>query len=529
MSFQHQAQGITQYSGMPRPVDESLLLPSATRSAMPTKRSDDDIQFISCRPVKKRKISDHAPKPTVQQHSTPAMSIMSMPPVPIQPPKIKDSDRRISTGMVGLPSDFNTMELASMLRGVSLPVLEKFVFNQPPRGPRTPSSPELSPKQLPQTVTPAVLSIDTKENGPRIAGFHMAPIACMAMDGKAAQSEARCTDLPNLTLTVDQLRVPNTSGANTDFSSPISESSPKKSGAKRLAMPPPPVPNTEVLATTKSTRAGSPSSNNTTHSTPRSDTTKQPCQICFRMRQVDLAKSQGFPMFPHNLPHHMLPQIAGHQPLNQHLHPQMIAVSPNGIHSFGPGFTPIMMPINNNNSFATLPNHTTNPTQVKEQVNERNYRPSRENSSNHIQTSAPATVESHSPAALNPVKPPASLIQPTYRKPSPNLIVDVAETCQEKFPFEDVAKRHNVPVERVFDVFAAIIQVPLLRCPTDRRRAGKLATTRVKEYTKVKKMIQEARNQNSSNSADQVVVKPLDIANQLGRVNLPDNFYLGES
>ncbi|KAI1805273.1 hypothetical protein F4811DRAFT_232410 [Daldinia bambusicola] len=529
MSLQHQdqAQGSTQYSGMPGPLSECPSLPSAPRSAIPAKRSDDDVQFISCKPVKKQKTSDRVPKPTGQQQNISVMPVTSMPPVFIQPPELKDSARRISTGMVGLPSDFNTMELASILRGVSLPVLEKFVLNQPSRGPRTPSSPELSPKQLPRTVTPAMLNRNAKENSPGNSGFHTAPMACSAMDGKAAHAEAYSPHPLNPASTADELRVLNTLNANTDFPSPISEGSSIKADSKSSTMLPPPVPNTEVLATPKSPRSGSPSSNKATHFVPRSDTTKQPCQICLRMRQqVDLAKSQGFPMFTHNLSHQMVPQVACHQPLHHHLHPQLIAMNPNNMHSFGSGFAPIMMPISNS-SFASLPNHMTNPAQMKQQMNEQNHGLSPENISTHTQSSTSTTLEPHSSAASNPVKLPGSLIQPTYRKPSPNLIVDVAETCQEKFPFGDVAKRHNVPVEKVFDVFAAIIQVPLLRCPTDRRRAGKLATTRVKEYTKAKKTIEETRNQSNSGCADQVVVKPLDIAKHLGRVDLPDSFYLG--
>lgn len=169
----------------------------------------------------------------------------------------------------------------------------------------------------------------------------------------------------------------------------------------------------------------------------------------------------------------------------------------------------------------------TSPVEMRQHENETNSQPNPEKSGNECQNSpTPTTGAIGSPAISGPAKPPASLIQPTYRKPSPNLIVDVAETCQEKFPFEEVAKRHNVPVEKVFDVFAAIIQVPLLRCPTDRRRAGKLATTRVKEYTRAKKAIQESGGQNNSNPNEGTVVKPADIANRLGQVDFPEGFNL---
>ncbi|KAK7750303.1 hypothetical protein SLS62_007710 [Diatrype stigma] len=172
-------------------------------------------------------------------------------------------------------------------------------------------------------------------------------------------------------------------------------------------------------------------------------------------------------------------------------------------------------------------------------------------------SSAPTTSTSTSP-----VKPglPLSLIQPTYRKPSPNLIVDVAETCQERFPFEEVARRHNAPVDKVFDVFAAIIQVPLLRCPTDRRRAGKLATQRIREYAKARKdILSETSSSSEATSAGvgagagaggsnlekgveagtrtgtppaagagagTAVITPLDIAQRMGTVGFPQGFHL---
>jgi len=73
------------------------------------------------------------------------------------------------------------------------------------------------------------------------------------------------------------------------------------------------------------------------------------------------------------------------------------------------------------------------------------------------------------------------------RKPAPNIYVDIAETCLDMFPFAEVARRHAVSRQRVHDVFAAVIQLPLLRCPTDKRRVGKLGITRMKEYNKAKK------------------------------------------
>ena len=140
----------------------------------------------------------------------------------------------------------------------------------------------------------------------------------------------------------------------------------------------------------------------------------------------------------------------------------------------------------------------------------------------------PKSIAANAGGTPSPIKPPASLIQPTYRKHSPNLIVDVAETCQEKFPFEEVAKRHNVPVEKVFDVFAAIIQVPLLRCPTDRRRPGRLATARIKEYNKAKKEIQSSKAKKREGDKIEGTVDSTDIAQKLGQVEFPEEYTRGE-
>lgn len=454
-------------------------------------------------------MSDQRPTPTLQQQqhvptvpSTPISSPVAMPPA-----ESREFDRRVSTGMVGLPSDFNAMELTSALRGVSLPVLERFALDQPFRKPRPLSPPELSPKQLPRTVTPS--------NGSEASAFRNAPVTCLtASDFPVEPGEPDSAD--------DEAHIVDASTTQVNSPSPTSARHPKEANPEVLAMPPPPLPRAEVWRAPEAARH-SPTLSSAAHNATQPNTTKQPCQVCSRMRQqVSFAKAQGLPTMHHGMPQHLMTQMAYHQPYSQHLHPQMITMGQNNMHAFGSGFTPIMMPINGNH-FAALPSHMPNPTPMHQHGDGIDSQPSPQISSDqHGHSPMPETDVSN--AVPGPVKPPASLIQPTYRKPSPNLIVDVAETCQERFPFDDVAKRHNVAVEKVFDVFAAIIQVPLLRCPTDRRRAGKLATTRVKEYTKAKKAMQETSGQGNTDPGDEMVVKPLDIANRLGQVDFPDGF-----
>ncbi|KAI2469354.1 hypothetical protein F4781DRAFT_220174 [Annulohypoxylon bovei var. microspora] len=529
-SLRPQVRVNTQLPGSQGHVGECPSVSTVPKSVVPSKRpdDDDDIQFISSQPVKRQKMAEPMP----QQSNMPTMPIAPTLPIAIPSTELRDSERRISTGMVGLPSDINVMELTSALRGVSLPVLEKFALNQPFRKPRPPSSPELSPKQLPDTILSATLNTNANKSSSRDSRFATTHVAHMSTSEESVESRTHTPNPLTTSSTTGELHVLNTPASHMNSFSPPLARSPKEEISRISAMPPPPVPKAEVSKAHKA-----PSSKNTIHDASQSDLAKHPCQVCVRMRQhANIAKTQGFPMLHHNIPHHMIPQMAYHPPYGQQFHPQMMTLGSNNMHTFGPGFPQVMMPIPGSN-LAALPSHMTNSVQMN-QNQEINSPPTPEKSDDQTQPSSPpppppptpppppvsasGTVES--PMASHSVKPPASLIQPTYRKPSPNLIVDVAETCQEKFPFEEVAKRHNVPVEKVFDVFAAIIQVPLLRCPTDRRRAGRLATSRVKEYTRAKKAIQETDGQGSSDSKEEIVVKPSDIADHLGEVNFPDGF-----
>lgn len=73
------------------------------------------------------------------------------------------------------------------------------------------------------------------------------------------------------------------------------------------------------------------------------------------------------------------------------------------------------------------------------------------------------------------------------RKHAQNLLVDVAETVEEIFPFEEVARRHGVLPRKVVEALVAVVQLPLLKCATDKRRAGKLGSERMKELREARK------------------------------------------
>lgn len=105
-------------------------------------------------------------------------------------------------------------------------------------------------------------------------------------------------------------------------------------------------------------------------------------------------------------------------------------------------------------------------------------------------SSKPLAAQPSSKTTPSPTPTAAPVPRPPTPSPpdnhSPNLIVDIAETCESLFPWDEVAERHNVPRQKVVDTFAAIIQLPLIRCTTDKKRHGRLATNRLKDYTRGK-------------------------------------------
>ncbi|TGO47449.1 hypothetical protein BCON_0277g00090 [Botryotinia convoluta] len=81
-------------------------------------------------------------------------------------------------------------------------------------------------------------------------------------------------------------------------------------------------------------------------------------------------------------------------------------------------------------------------------------------------------------------------------KHSPNLIIDIAQTSQDTFPFAAVAARHNKPIQKVFDTFSAIIQLPLLKQAADGRRHGPLGSERMRMYREAKRAMERANREN---------------------------------
>ncbi|KAK0643424.1 hypothetical protein B0T16DRAFT_447375 [Cercophora newfieldiana] len=67
-----------------------------------------------------------------------------------------------------------------------------------------------------------------------------------------------------------------------------------------------------------------------------------------------------------------------------------------------------------------------------------------------------------------------------------NLLVDVAETVEAVFPYGEVATRHGVATSKVKEALSGVLLLPLLRYAADKRRAGQLAQERMREYRELK-------------------------------------------
>ncbi|KAI1877488.1 hypothetical protein JX265_003496 [Neoarthrinium moseri] len=537
--------------------------PLRASPVVPSKRSDDDIQFISSNPVKRQKITEAkyhtkvTPPPALsnnqaQSPQTPPhqqtdsqlqQAIGEIDSHSILPvtggcqdagqDTVNTHGRRVSTGMVGLPSDFHDVGAGFGNRGVSLPFLENFVLNQPPRKYRPMSSPPLSPKQLPPTSSQFTLNNNVANREGIVGNYgiysqantsfseeHSSnwPGFCSAPTSTPRQNSPTATNSPltptSTTSAVHPMNVDRTMSSMPPPSAPTSHQCEKPSDNLRQT---PPAVQQSTLPPADASQASA---------------AKQPCQLCVQMAQrATLARQQGttMPMMSQRLlsTQAMPPMPSSPIPPYPHLHSQFMTMGPHNMQGYSHGYPHVMMPMNLGGFGGMLQlggMTTAQQTTAHQHLSTTATPPPTPTKAGDANQAMPSTPTPGSNTCPGSFKPPATLIQPTYRKPSPNLIVDVAETCQEKFPFEEVARRHNTPVDKVIDVFAAIIQVPLLRSPTDRRRPGKLATSRVREYTRAKRDIQDERG--AGGSKDEIVVRPLEIAQRLGPTEPLEDFSL---
>ncbi len=474
----------------------------ADTSAAVTKRhAEDEIEFISSNPVKKRKLSGQQTTlvaPMAQMVQT-AQAPMPPPPRPSQQTllpmqqgpgafQVASVDR--SRSLCGIakakgPTPSPMLEI----RGTSLPVLDSFVFplSFPPIPSQRPRLSEaISPKQLPQTL-PEPLEAGSQTNQARPPCPTLAPLPSITLD------QISCLDfngVPTSTPGFDVNRIFSTDGG---LMSSIGVA------GMSFAIPP-----------------SSPSTNPFT----------SPNAIPFRMYSTgslvpmvppqDVGPPTSFPNVPMSQPQQQAvpapiannkATVQGlHHPTNGQ-HPQ--APPPAGSPAFSRSYSPVPGPkppclhcarirqqtlLRQSQGLPQLPalvnNNTTTPRQQPQQ-HACHPPPTTPTSSTHlppphpIQPRRPTPRSSlappperqrlQSPAVLAPVRPPipARASLSTHRHhahahihapaPPPNLVQDIAQTVQSTFPYAQVAARHGLLPASVAEVLAGVVIGPLLR------------------------------------------------------------------
>ncbi|KAL2754387.1 hypothetical protein ACRALDRAFT_1081444 [Sodiomyces alcalophilus JCM 7366] len=587
-------------------------LASTTRNTVSVKREDDDVQFVSSNPVKKRKVDHPLAKPTESlpltsaagerpalSHLCPGTGTMNLghqsqiKPSPglrtdtpnqdvhgnhtqRQQVECGHPELRVSTGTYNLRASA-TSPVSAYPRGCSVPspshkFFQDTFWTAPATRPR--SSPALSPKQLPEHISPSVLklnpsqpftthaeSLDTtkdlltsKAPSPQpmdqpevVAGVKTSSAneqltsACYAPPGATqeirSQTDTKRSQHSQNLQAVAPLAIPDSLSCHPDQSLDRQSDGIDTGGVALQSQIPPQRPemsganfhvSNSLCTSGEPAQSGSPvnSSNqgpvvrepapnrppvpgHQQHRDTRgpcndgSHLVKSPCRKCLeaRLRSQAAALAAGaVPVLNHSIA----------QPVNsQHAYPSLIPsawtpptnTAPFAAHFTGPtaygsflhqqlnpgqlGLTSGHYPSHGNSAMA--------PSMSTVNMGPSLALPVSQMAPNFQQyTSGPNSSRTAAPMSAKRPAPRPS--QPQTQSNGKHIIVDIADTCLELFPFDEVAQRHNQPVQKVRDVFNAIIQVPLLRCATDKRRAGKLGTARVREFNQARREMQSSGN-----------------------------------
>ncbi|KAK1708360.1 hypothetical protein BDP67DRAFT_546959 [Colletotrichum lupini] len=515
------------YLGMFPPVYPTGLAPYP-QPVIPSKREDDDVQFVSSNPVKKRKIGGYQ---LVTPHSTtdsPAAGthapINNQPSEPAKP--ISQPERRGSTGMVDHSPAARLPDVDPM-RGCSMPTQERACHSEsfwtaPSTGPQC--SPPVSPKSLPEHISPSMLGIDkndgsapaetenhaeTAKETPTAPSIPTAPMLAGITDlGKMNSmpaSEADGTII--LQQTAESVSTLNHSNAETESKNDLRDLLDQQVSLHSSKISDPPFPfHTHTHQNTHTSKPLNADVHNTAHGASDIQTgacadrpasgAKAPCRQCVeaRLRQqaANMTVNSGLPngtnaSAPSQAP---LPPSSLQQPWTN-----LLGLNPYHNAMAGAMYTPLLQ----QSLMAGPAGHfAVHPQQPHLGAGIPPQQPA-----GHMFHLGPTSPAPQTPAYVTQ-QPPTQAAKPeaaTLSKPqstrvpdtqptTKHIIVDIADTCLNMFPFQEVAKRHNQPEQKIRDIFSAVIQVPLLRCPTDKRRAGKLGTARVKEFMQAKKEVQ---------------------------------------
>ncbi|KAK4125510.1 hypothetical protein N657DRAFT_642238 [Parathielavia appendiculata] len=428
--------------------------------------ADDDIQFISSNPVKKRRMTEQKPAQTTESSMAPppAPTVKRLTPTTEQIPSVDRSRSLCGIGQAKGPVADAMLET----RGTSLPVLENFAF--PKSFPPLPNQPSrlsvaISPRQLPQAfTTPSEVDAHANQPAPpapdpaaqdsitldqiscldfnglplNTPGFDMSQIFSAdggIMGGLGSNSTGASAPAPPAPL--NALNAQNTIPF-TMYSTGNIVTLPQTTGSGQPLAPFPSLPMMQpkqhgafALGSTRGSQVQYPI-NHLPREQSASSRSPSPapganpaCLHCARLRQENLLRR------PQAAPG----SAAQAQPSpsnQQHLCPR----SP----------TPLALP-----TLRPIPRSTPaagQPGNFHQRQQQQQHLPA-------AQFSAAATM----PAPVRP-------------GPAPNLLQDIAQTVQASFPYAQVAARHGMAPARVVEVVSGVVIGPLLRGASNDRGVG---------------------------------------------------------
>ena len=558
-------------------MDSGMAHKEGTGSFPIKRKPEDEVQFVSSKPVKKCRGSRDSP---AEAHRAVNKGDISRVGAPLEDTRPGNTPSRLGPSP---PMGQPLHESSNFNRGVSLPSLENYVF-PPPHDAITSrtsrSSPMLSPKQLPRAAPSsqpdAQLAPSTPSNAdnakppawfnapwvapgmppqPISMNLHMTPnqpvmSPCIQpptpepssaiLDGKQQSSTsetftdpAQCLD--PATQSREEAGVEHTQHGHqySTLESPETIPATQPPRAQKAWQPAQPAPRTPPGPTP---RSQPPAQQHAVNSggyavpTVHALSPKPPCFACEQMRQQALYNKtnvQPLAGIASHAHHGWHGPEAAHLAHPAHMQPARFPSAGFGVSSdvaqnhlqrpqnlyhgqmpMGYGLTPVSaqgqyptpvqraFPVADmcaNQSASRISTHKYNhspqvvvsPSSTTMSQTERTQYNQAQSASSQPRATQPSstTASSPTPAAAHTPRPSTPPPPETH---SPNLIVDIAETCEALFPWDEVAERHNVPRQKVVDTFAAIIQLPLIRCTTDKKRHGRLATNRLKDFTRGK-------------------------------------------
>jgi hypothetical protein len=481
----------------------------APPSASPKRPIDDEVEFISSKPVKKRRPTCQVDKKLGQQplqFMLPPSQVASQQTAPgsATVPQIDQSTNALAANKIPA-APVADMSIEDDV--VSVPLFGNFKF--PP--PHTISEPqrqrpseEVSPRSFPQTITPAVLRFSappqpTSQNT-LSSTVRLDQISCLDLNGSpvAAPRLNMGPDFSNTRSQPDSFII--------DVSGPLANQS--------LAAPPigslnsqnaipfamystgnlvtlPQHQHTSLLSTSDANLSSSPF---TGARIAASEYPSKGSAVSSGGVLQDY-RHTGFAFNPSshsggNVPSTFAMSTAipgSHSGITHRANCLVCAMNHSGANAMRPVYqTQSFQPHNGSSSYHRDPqdlsvsgymasNATTLLTRQASGVDERAAMPP-----------PPAPISSAPQRQQLSSQPIPTSSPPRNRKHAQNIFVDVAETVEAIFPYADVAARHGVAPSKVAGALSGVVLLPLLRCATDKRRAGPLAQARMREYREAK-------------------------------------------